>query len=235
MTSLSLEPARLKHFFEQFAKLYHGEPISSRKPELPILDIIRFKQFAVAFAEKYTPVYEAGFNLNLFHVFDFRHDEVKNARILTWLFDPHGSHGQGKAIWHAFLDVLAKRKPDSAFLKLEYWQNYHVRREVYPLGDSKNRIDLVLKSASAILFIEVKIYAYEGEEQGSRYQKALSRYVYIDEDKRGLVYLDLKGEDKGYVPATWRDVAIALKTLNFSKNTPFGFFSSQFCHHITNF
>jgi hypothetical protein len=235
MTSLSLEPVRLKYFFEQFRKAYHKEAMPSQKEALPVLNEARFKEFIVSFAPLYKNFHAAGFNLNVFDVLDFRHDEVKNARILTWLFDPHGSHGQGKAVWHSFLSIVQQKNPDSAFLNLEHWHNYHVKREVYPHGDSENRIDLVLESLSAILFIEVKIYAPEGFEQTNRYNEALSRYEH--KQQRGLIYLTRKGVEKGEdcLSSTWRDVAFALKAHKASKATPFGFFSSQFSRHITNF
>lgn len=112
-----------------------------------------------------------------FSAFDFiANDELTLSRILGWLLDPSGSHGQGAKFLDTFvsniLPDLSGFETDAAKVKLEAH-----------CGD-RRRIDLLVQSGNVAFAIENKPYAADQDGQLAHYLAWLDRFT----DGR-LVYL----------------------------------------------
>ena len=102
-----------------------------------------------------------GESFNVFKVLNVHYKEVPICRMIHELLSPEGGHGQGTAYLELFMEeVLAIQKNSLAD---DEWNSIKVERE--KVIDNNRRIDLVIKTQSRFIPIEVKIYAEDQEKQ----------------------------------------------------------------------
>lgn len=101
---------------------------------------------------------KTGEEFNVFEITGIASDEVKITRVIYELLSPIGSHGQKYLFLKLFLDQVLNLSIDNDELK-----TCIVERE-YGI-DSNRRIDLVIKTESKFIPIEVKIYASDQPKQ----------------------------------------------------------------------
>ncbi|MBY3211487.1 PD-(D/E)XK nuclease family protein [Rhizobium laguerreae] len=138
-------------------------------------------------------------------------NEVRTARILTWLLDPRGSHGFRGAILSALWQQFpVEQRPFNLGLPLRS------RREIIPLGDAQNRVDIEIEGDDFLLIIEVKIGAVEQPDQLNRYMEAAKKKAAARNLARhGVLYLTparATTVPEGCRQVTWLDVARAIET-----------------------
>jgi hypothetical protein len=215
------EPPALEDFL---ADLFDGlKPhLEITSPSLPVahkeavegLDPAILESFLNDLAEPVSAVKKAGFFCDPWAVASLKRDEVRNAKVLAWLLDCHGSHGMGCCILEEILKSLQSSLPEG-FL-LENIGNYTVNVENCPDGDRDNRVDIEISGDRFYLIIEVKINAPEGTDQ-------LNRYCRIAEVKNpgqnwAVLYLTPQGKASAYhleypkhvIRLSWRSVAKAI-------------------------
>lgn len=117
---------------------------------------------------------QAPYTAPRFDPFDFL-DARENglSRMLAWMLDPRGSHGQGAVFMEQFLRLLPlERKLDAAALKVA------TERVLTGGGAQYGRIDIAISGDGAMLLLENKPTAGEHGDQ-------LARYVRHVDDERG--------------------------------------------------
>ncbi|WP_342107375.1 PD-(D/E)XK nuclease family protein [Methylobacterium sp. SI9] len=97
-------------------------------------------------------------------------DEIDLSRVIGWMLDPAGTHGQGDRYLRSFLGLCGIAAPDDC-------QSAKVRREVprYALGRLMGRIDIEVVHPTFLLLIENKPTARFGDQQLERYARTLPR------------------------------------------------------------
>jgi hypothetical protein len=141
-------------------------------------------------------------------------DELRNSKILAWLLDCSGTHGQGDAFLRCLLDKIWERLPVGFPQASDLDSGYRTRLETYPLGNSDSRVDIDIDGAKFVLFIEVKVNASERPDQVARYRRlaheaANGRNFGVLFLSRSLIGLDLS-ETEQVVAITWHDVAASV-------------------------
>ena len=238
---------RLSNFFSEVARLRRltGEAAPIETTEQPP-GPMRLAEFAA----KYRPLYEAAWRdgafVDVWSVASVQSNEIRNAAVLAWLLDARQTHGRGNTILGAWLRRLYPLK-QAPFLSPAAWSGvYSVVTESYPLGDVKNRVDVVLESSRALMFIEVKVNARETERQVQRYlalanAKANARSETVE---AGVVYLTpswaaapVIDAPTQVVHATWTSIADAIEEVITPANNG-GFVDRllvQFANHVGGF
>lgn len=179
----TLELERWSSFLPTFKRL-SSEQATSQPVKLQQTTVAEFKLFVEPFKEALRKYHESGLGINVWDVAGLGFDEMRNSSVLAWLLDCHGSHGQGSQFLESLLSFLDQDKdvPPLARERLpkpgitssaHYWTSV----ETLPLGDMVSRVDIEI-DGPFILFIEVKIYAIETNDQ-------LKRYVEIAKEKAG--------------------------------------------------
>ncbi|MBU5638734.1 PD-(D/E)XK nuclease family protein [Geomonas sp. Red69] len=167
-------------------------------------------------------------------------DEVRVSSVLAWFLDCHAAHGQGNQLLSLILDAVVDMPagfPSSEKVRAKpYW----VHVESCASGDRTSRVDIEIEGEAFLLFIEVKVYAAETNDQ-------LKRYLKIARQKGGgrpygVLFLTLPGkrasiQDPFLVNITWQDVAHVFRAqarlLTPGSNSRS--LLSQFAQHITGF
>ncbi len=118
-----------------------------------------------------------------FNMFDFiEPDEMRLSKILAWLLDPRGTHGQGGLFLHLFLAGLGVE------VRAEGCERAQVQTEFFILG---GRLDILVCGDDFRLAIENKPWATDQNQQLTRYLEWLDtcgQNLY-----RVVVYLTPKG------------------------------------------
>ena len=172
---------RLELFFEQYRtyrlsikpRISHGAVVRAY-----LLDDLPgfFQGFRLAL-HNHLEKRQFGSSLNVWDASGIGWDEMRNSKVLAWLLDCRGSHGQGHGILGALLDCVQDRAehfPASSNIKKRYW----TRLESCPTGSRDSRVDIEIDGDDFLLFIEVKIGANETTDQ-------LDRYLEIARSKSG--------------------------------------------------
>ncbi len=157
-------------------------------------------------------------NLNIFEVLGFARDETRHSRVLAWLLDPRGSHGQQSLFFRAFLNTV---------LLPQRWSNYEYHVETERTGD-ESRIDIRVYSAgSFVIDIEVKVDSEEGKEQLVRETRDAQRFANsLGVLPEGLCCLFLTRD--GHLPVhhgifrsiTWRAIGRSLEQNSADSSLP---------------
>lgn len=97
-------------------------------------------------------------------------DELDLSRVIGWMLDPAGTHGQGDSYLRGFLDLCRIAAPDDC-------RSAKVRREVprYAGGRLMGRIDIEILHPAFLLLVENKPTARFGDQQLERYARTLPR------------------------------------------------------------
>lgn len=240
----TLELDRWNSFLQQFKSLY-SEPADSQPVTLQQMASTDFKFFADPLKEALRKHHGSGLGINIWEVAGLGFDEIRNSSVLAWLLDCHGSHGQGSQFLGSLLSLLEDDKdvPPLAREKLPkpgITEPYWVRVEALPLGDMVSRVDIEIEGPF-ILFIEVKIYAQETNDQ-------LKRYVEIAEKKAGnrkwgvlfLTRHKSRPSDESLheqvISVSWKQLSsvIERQAEGCLQRNSFGFqVIRQFCQHIS--
>lgn len=119
-----------------------------------------------------------GNSANIWEVSGIKRDEVRVSSALAWFLNIHGEHGQECNLLSNLLKSI-KNLPENfpsaeTISSSPYWVNI----ESCPSGDKGSRVDIEIEGDKFLLFIEVKIDAYETNDQ-------IDRYIEIGKIKSG--------------------------------------------------
>ena len=164
---------KLAIFFQKWV-LETTELTDVIKPEAIQHDInhLALSHFFNAYQHARRPMLEAmkqGMFVNVWQTAGLKHDEVRNSKVLQWFLNPNGNHGQSDALLKQFITLLPIE-----FQNLDT-QSSRVIAESCPLGEGTERVDIEVDAQHFLLFIEIKINAYEGQEQLNRYLNIAQR------------------------------------------------------------
>ncbi|KQU80081.1 hypothetical protein ASD12_11770 [Mesorhizobium sp. Root102] len=156
---------------------------------------------------------QRGDAIDVWSVAGLGRNEVRTARVLTWLLDPGGSHGAGDAylieIWNR-IDGTSK-----AGFQLKDVQG--AVRESYPLGNGDHRVDIEITGANFLLFLEIKIDALESKkDQVALYaQLAATKAVSLRKQHWAVLYLSetSPSDPTNCIQLRWADVSRAIKSV----------------------
>ncbi|MDL2291163.1 PD-(D/E)XK nuclease family protein [Desulfovibrio sp. OttesenSCG-928-F20] len=160
-----------KTFFTDFATLYENvpdEPAAALSRE-------QCKAFFYRFGELHTLHKAQGRGVNVIELAGVGQDELRNCSLLAWLLDCSGSHGQGVAFLHCFLDCVRQSNcPEGFPISADISGSYRTTLESSydeeeQNGKQRSRVDIELDGSAFLLFIEAKILSGEGEGQLARY------------------------------------------------------------------
>ena len=233
-------------FLQTFKRLYPGKA-ASQPVKLQQTTVAEFKLFVDPFKEALRKYHESGLGIKVWDVAGLGFDEMRNSSVLAWLFDCHGSHGQGSLFLESLLSFLDQDKdvPPLARERLPKpggtsCAHYWTRVESLPLGDMVSRVDIEIEG-QFILFIEVKIYAQETNDQ-------LKRYVEIAKEKAGdrkwgVLFLTRNKSrpndetlHEHVISVSWKQLSSTInrQTERSMQKDSFGYqVIRQFCQHIS--
>ncbi|MDL2216268.1 PD-(D/E)XK nuclease family protein [Desulfovibrio sp. OttesenSCG-928-M14] len=178
---MNSQAVRWKNFFTNF-KDYAREVESA---QIPAMDAKAAEPFFKLFRQHYAPFVKSGGTINVWDVAGISTDEVRNCAVLGWLLDCHGSHGQGAAFLHCFLESLqtapgkdggVENLPQAGQILAPYRTTLENTYAHECQGDNgpDSRVDIVIENDSFLLFVEVKIYAGDTGDQLKRYADILN-------------------------------------------------------------
>lgn len=181
------------------------------KATVPMTSVSRLSDTLARLQPALATARRRGDGADIWQIAGLGHDEVRNARVLSWLLDPQGSHGAGSR----YLDALWNRIDGPAKLGFHLSDVERVTRENYPIGNGESRIDIEITGKDFLLFIEVKIYAGESKQGQVQIYQALARQKAASLGKRhaAVLYLsetELQGADD-VLRCRWRDVAHVIR------------------------
>jgi hypothetical protein len=231
----------LAHFIAEFSRL--RQTAADTKQSIDANQIFLRPESLTDFLQQLRPSIDAatrrGDFVNVWTIAGLQRDETRNARVLSWLLDCDGSHGQGKLIFESLLRRLtniasATTAPIVSPLPSHIERPYTTRTEIYP--DSENRVDIELDGPDFLAFVEVKIDAPEGQDQ-------IKRYVKLARDKAenrpcAVLFLSrdrdqqLSCNDDIVIRATWVDVAMAITDLISESDDLISTLLRQFADHV---
>lgn len=255
-------PSQMKSFFREFSSIRRGDlherlsyfieefkragPVTIAPPaRLAFYD--RTKNEMDSFLNSLYKIKEdlnrkrkLGRAINLWKLAQIGQDELKNSRVLAWLLDEKGDHGQGSGMLKEFLGKIkfsGKNPP-----LLEHCDGgYQTLVESCPFGDQENRIDIEIEGKNFLIFIEVKVNSIENKAQLDRYlelapKKASGRpwgLVYLTRD--GRLPERFRNSTPDYLaPVKWADFSAVLE--KHCRNLPSDSFAytliRQFANHI---
>ena len=235
--------AGLRCFFETFAQMrgYDEEPAA-----LPSETTLNGDQLVLLFEALGPLIADAnrgGAFLNIWAVAGLGRNEMRNASILSWLFDPRGSHGRGSDLLNACLDKIAA-KYLAVFPLPSPVTDYTVATEFCPLGDQSNRVDIVIDGPDFSAFVEVKVDAPEGPDQTKTYVELASRRAAtMGKSKHAVIFLaptkfgPISAPDGSVLRTTWAEIAEAIESVVRSErhgDVPDALLT-QFAAHIRQF
>ena len=231
---------KLAIFFQKWVS-ETTELVDVAKPETIQHDInhLALSHFFNAYQHARQPMLEAmkqGMFVNVWQTAGLKHDEVRNSKVLQWFLNPNGNHGQSDALLKQFITLLPIE-----FQNLDT-QSSRVIAESCPLGEGTERVDIEVDAQHFLLFIEIKINAYEGQEQLNRYlniaqRKAHNRpwmVVYLTNQPQLPV---MHRNKQNLIAISWQQVAKAF--LQYSKQAEThnrsAWLVQQFAEHIQAF
>ena len=231
---------KLAIFFQKWV-LETTELTDVIKPEASQHDInhLALSHFFNAYQHARQPMLEAmkqGMFVNVWQTAGLKHDEVRNSKVLQWFLNPNGNHGQSDALLKQFITLLPIE-----FQNLDT-QSSRVIAESCPLGEGTERVDIEVDAQHFLLFIEIKINAYEGQEQLNRYlsiaqRKAQNRpwlVVYLTNQSQLPV---MHRNKQNLIAISWQQMAYVF--LQYSKQAETrnrsAWLVQQFAEHIQAF
>lgn len=169
---------RLEGFFAEAAHLWPGPSLSStRTPDENRLASIFAgwrKPMAEARAAAFTNPWAAA---------GLGSDEVRISSVLASLWDERKYGDEARAFLARFLST-SEREGDDAISLIG---DYRIQTEHCLNGAIKDRVDITVETKSAIIGIEVKIYAFERDEQLPDYVAAISKRAELMRRKQAKV------------------------------------------------
>ncbi|MBS4431399.1 PD-(D/E)XK nuclease [Pectobacterium punjabense] len=155
----------LPAFFKQWPK---GIVNTGKTPENKInIDPDQLKHFFSNLAEPLKAVQHRSLSFDPWNIAGLKRNEVRNSAVLAWLLNPEGTHGFGALPLNALLTSI--RTSENTIFPSTFERYCWVDVETIPNGDSSNRVDIEIDAGNFFLLIEVKIDAYEQDQQIARY------------------------------------------------------------------
>ena len=231
---------RLQAFFEEFKRLelrIHSQKDLQPQP-VNQLPASQYHDFYQSFARLHQVEKQRGVEINVWQQAGLKRDEVRNTAVLAWWLDCYGSHALGNQLLKTMLSTL----PISEKLPtLDEIEDYWVRVESLPLGETENRIDIEIKGKNFLIFIEVKINAREGDKQLERYYNLLHEKADLyGLEKRVLIYLTRNSAPRitidDCICLSWNNLTLAIGKIKLPAQALFSQrLLHQFCQHIQSF
>jgi PD-(D/E)XK nuclease superfamily len=248
---------RLATFLKEFGRVRQRKYEEAVPDEETFPERVKYKITPAswtAFIDEFRPRFEAdlrnGAFLNVWNVAGLGENEIRNVTVLAWLLDAKQTHGRGSAILHSFLKQLEPESKEPALSPSAWMAKYTVDTEDDPLGDSENRVDIVLQSSRALIFIEAKIGAKEGTSKNDDEKDQVARYLSIaratasarEQASYVVIYLTRPGASKPtigisdkVVHANWTHVARAIENCVKLENSFVDHALIQFARHVRQF
>lgn len=184
-------------FFEKLALALEEDRANTQfMPEHKLFDIDanQLDRFFKNLEQPLQIAKQSGWLCDPWQVAGLKRDEVRNSKVLSWLLNPHGSHGFGDALLLALLkeinSCLVKNEQSTFDLKVS--NNCRVKEEQCPDGNQGNRVDIEIDDANFYLIIEVKIDAYEQNAQLERYANLAQKCA--NSRPWGIIYITPTGK-----------------------------------------
>ena len=137
---------------------------------------------------------------------------IYHSRFIAYLLDPRSSHDQGTVFLDLFFKLLDSKCNDWQAACLNNSANYHAPRVITESGaDEHGRIDIVIYLRDAIIAIENKVGAEEGDNQIKRYRHWLDKQTHVP--YKYLVFLtpdgrfSMDGKNKVDICLSYADIA----------------------------
>lgn len=182
-----------------------------------------------------TAAKERGALINPWALASLNRDEVRNAAALAGLWMPE--FGGAPSLRFA-ASYLTTSIPEVEW-SIELAAGYRVEKEVCPLGEGADRVDLVIETSRHLIGIEVKIGAGLGRQQLERYSLAITRRADLQCLKPWVVLLaPFRTSLPTVVSTSWRDVARAARAAAGGKRADRSFVQhliASFGEHIQDF
>ena len=209
---------RIKRFLSAARPYLRGSDLT-RAPVSRTLEPDRLEPTFRALAPLLAAARSRGDASDIWSVAHLARDEVRTARVLTWLLDPRGSHGAGDR----YLQSLWTQIKRGRSIDFDLDSPLTAAREVNPLGDSANRVDIEVVGSAFIIFVEVKIDAPLRENQLEDYYR-LARIKASLLDKRHWAVLLLSNWNPGALPErvyhfNWATVARSIRRVTARRLT----------------
>ena len=201
-----------------FTVAWPGLPAKSPSPIPVTVSAEAFQAFCRDMERPLAEYRATGVLANAWVVAGLGRDERRNAQVLAWFLDSHGTHGQGPPVLRALFDSLKGRLPEGFPCSSHFQGSYKTRVESCPDGDMTNRVDIEITSADAFVFLELKIDAPESAGQLDRYCQLAKRRA--DGRAVGVLYITpggkrrepVRSEERAHIlEISWADVAKALR------------------------
>lgn len=156
----------LRGFLAKLKVLSGGQdPVPEPKPDTSNLSGL--KSFCQRLGAMRWELDRKGKFVNVWAVAGLKRDEARHAAVLAWFLDTNANHGFRNAIFKSWVATLAFAPKLQTMCQRA--DEYVISREVYPMLDGTNRVDIEISSESFYICIEVKIDAAEGPDQLKRY------------------------------------------------------------------
>ena len=200
-----LYPSSLYSFQSLQSKLESKNELLRRE------ELKEYKNFFDKYIQNLNKLYESNRkfakDFNPIDLFRVKFDELTHSNILSWAFDPYGSHSQGDLFFKYFL------KHFNYSIKYDP-RNYKVKKEFR--GD-ESRVDIVIYSKDFVFFIENKTLSSEGIAQTHREYRDLvlfSKKMSIKKDSIFPIFLSPKGSkplNENFRPINYRKISKAFE------------------------
>ena len=151
---------------------------------------------------------------NIFEILGVSHFEIRHSHFLAWLFNPNGNHGIGDYFLKRFLlDIFQDERTNHS--SFSNFKNFHILsihqllKENIIIHREKYNIDILIEFESAIIVIENKIHAGEGNDQLQRYHDIIKDNENYKSKKPIFVFLTKYGHEASlkdlYIEISYQD------------------------------
>lgn len=231
---------RLEGFCLQVRPLFEA---LRREREAPGRYQLNSARLMNAIAELESPITNfrsQGLGLNPWVAAGIGRNEVRNTAVLASLLRPELGGLTARDFLRAILAQVDTSRGCFLPSAEQLASHYSVACEQCPVGELRDRIDLLIEGVDFLLGIEVKIDAGLGERQLERYIASLERRAGLTKKRLGIVFLAPfpSAETHGIGHLSWRHVVRAARTIlprNLGEHTPFTRLVEQFSEHVSAF
>lgn len=155
---------RLNRYLAKYRRLSDPAPVAT-----PQLEATRFAATLTLLAShlERSPNRDGA---NIWATAGLGHDEVRTSRVLAWWLDPRAGHGLAERFAEALWDAAGAATFGFGLSGLR-----RATREICPLADAADRVDIALDGDDFLVLVEVKIWAGLQPDQLQRYVRAAER------------------------------------------------------------
>lgn len=205
----------LTQFFQQFETCHRQEAktTSTPPPAQKAIDAQKLAAFFTALEKPLQASRHSAIAFDPLRLMKLGRDEVRVVSLLSWLLNPHGSHGYGPALQQGLLAHIHQHIP--AF-PLAAGKRCQVRTEINLNGESGSRADIEMDADHFYLVIEAKIDALEQPRQVERYCEQAQKRAKQHGTPWAVVYLTPHGgkpshENDSLVCLSWYQLSRILQ------------------------